>query len=653
MVSFKRLRNLRNASFVRHLVTLPQHFMSSLGTGLYAGQIAVRLAGLGTAVAIGATGALTAAGSLIVGAAGGIVGLVAITAGLLGLAKEHRDNTETLKVIVGSDSQTGQDEKLKMELAKLAYNADRIDEKALGEILYPLHAIEGENLTEKLCNLFGAAYFRSHETMKGYYQIPANTPTPQHLLAVKILEAHTNQKIDWHDVPNNLIQALTKFDTSYNAYLNDLRNDLSQLLDRRTVNKDDSIKFLYDKKHAIAFMNKLSQLPGENLKEKLACLFSINPAESITLKDFISQLNVNELEQTGVNNTKFSNIPHLTRVIRKIAQDQYFDILTLKSKGVDRENPVVKELTAQFKSTLSLIEGEDYHRKLDTIFNVGFWERSSSKFKESAMTHSNTSKALLENPELIPKLLKAKQDFDYDHSDVFFRPLSYLQDFFIAFSGSLTGFGIVTALAAFVGVGIATSGIGLGILIGALASAVIGFGIAYYVRRYTKAYTEGFKKETEFTTALIEKTTEKAKEKNTELALKPTLELAKSNEPRQKVEPQPSPKPAVSQAVESENHLLRQQLAQQQEEIERLRKQVEERATSSAPRPTPESINTAEGVKSSAKTSSSDTFFTPPTTSKIVTTAETGPHASGKRAAPTDEPTSPPPPDHQQRKFDK
>ncbi len=563
MVSFKRLRDLKKVSFIRHLITLPYHMLSSVSTGLYAGQIAVRLAGLATAVAIGTTTALTTTGSLIVSVVGGIVGLVAITVGIMGLASEHSSNTEKLKDIIGSESETGKDHQLKLEVAKLLSNENKIDQNKFGELLFVLQGIEGENITEKLCNLFDIEYNRSMDSMSGNFQVPKGIPTPQQLLGVKIIELRTGNKTDWGNIPDTLVNNINRTNTLYKNHIDKVKIDLASILIRRRVDDEGKTKFEYKKATITEFIETISQLPGDNLKEKLACLYGIDPKYSTNMNELIEKIKEKELPLIG-EETQFNNIRHLYRVVKKIAEDQYYSILLRKSQGVSREDPAMKKLTEQFKKTLSLINGDDYDHKLDSIFDIGPFERSTTEFKKRTLINKETKDALENDPELMSKLLKAKKEFDYDHSTVFFRPFTYMQDLFYAFSGSLTGFGIVTGIAAFVGVGIATSGAGLIILIAAIASAVVGFTIAYLVQRYTRNYSKSFIKETKETTNLLQNATVKAKELNNELENRPA--------PQSDL-PQPQPVPTESLRHRPQFQLERENISQR-ERIEQLENEI-------------------------------------------------------------------------------
>ncbi len=563
MVSFKRLRDLKKVSFARHLITLPYHMMNSASTGIFAGQIAARLAGLATAVVIGTTTALTTTGSLIISIVGGIVGIIAITTGILGLANEHSKNTETLKTIIGSESEPGQDYQLKMEVAKLLSSADQHDQKSLGEILFYLHGIEGENFTEKLCNLFDVEYIRSHDTMGGKYQNPANTPTPQQLLGVKIIELLTTNKTEWRNVPPNLLSNLARAESASSESIKEAKNALKRILNR-TENIQGKKTFKYDYERITDFVENISRLPGDNLNAKIACLYGIDPRYSLDLDDLVRKIKETEPHLILEEHIHFENIHHLNRVMRIVAERQYFSILLSRSQGTSRENAELKKKIDQFKKTLSLIEGDDYDMKIDKILGVSDFERSSTKFKERALLNQETKQAIEGDPALLSKLLEAKKEFDYDHSTVFFRPLSYMQDLFYAFSGSLTGFGLVTSIAAFVGVGIATSGAGFIVLIAAIASALLGFTIAYLVQRYTRNYSNSFKKETDATVELTHNATNKTKELNNDLQKR----LAVS--PR----PKPQEKPPTDALLHLPQFQMEKELKKQREEIEQLKQQL-------------------------------------------------------------------------------
>lgn len=564
MISFKRLRNLRKVSFARHLITLPYHMMSSVSTGLFAGQIAVRLAGLAAAVAIGTTTALTTTGSLIVGIVGGIVGVIAITTGILGLASEHSKNTETLKTIIGSDSEPGQDYQLKCEVAKSLLHASQLDKKKLGELLFYLHGIEGRNLTEKLCNLFDVDYNKQYDSDGGKFQIPKGT-TPQQLISEKIIELLNVDETELKNVRSRLLLNLIAAQASNDNYINHVKKELANLLNRSRVDSQGKKTFEYNKGDTKEFIEIISRLPGDNLNAKIACLYGIDPRYSVDLESLIKEIKFQEPPLVNEPRTQYENIRHLNRVIMKIAEEQYLSILLLKSQGTDRENATLKKEIEQFKKTLSLVEGDDYDQKIENIFNVGPFDRTATKFIERALKNEPIKEKTEADPTLISKLLNAKKEFDYDHSTVFFRPFSYMQDLFYAFSGSLTGFGIVTSIAAFVGVSIATSGAGLIVLLAAIGSAVLGFTIAYLVQRYTKNYSNSFKKETDATNELTQKATEKAKELNNEFQNRQIL--------------QPRPEPLESLPTRDLVHLpqykLERRLQLQQERIEQLERQLQ------------------------------------------------------------------------------
>lgn len=640
MVSFKRLRDLKKVSFVRHLITLPYHMMNSASTGIFAGQIAVRLAGLATAVVIGTTTALTTTGSLIISIVGGIVGIIAITTGILGLANEHSKNTETLKTIIGSDTEPGQDYQLKIEVAKLLSSADQHDPNRLGEILFYLHGIEGENFTEKLCNLFDVEYIRSHDTMRGKFQNPANTPTPQQLLGVKIIDLLTTNKTEWTNVPQNLLSILTKAEHGYQDYISFIKKDLAKILSR-AVDVDEKKQFLYDKNHIQVFIDLISKLPGENLNAKIACLYGVDPKYSSNIDELVEKIRENEPHIITDVRTQFENIRHLNRVVHRIAEQQYLSILLKKSQGADREDSELNRKIGLFKKTLSLIEGDDYDQKIENVFTVDPIER---KLRDEGNKEINDARKL--DPDLSSKLSKAKKEFDYDHSTVFFRPLSYMQDLFYAFSGSLTGFGIVTSIAAFTGVGIATSGIGLIVLIAAIASAVLGFTLAYLVQRYTRNYSNSFKKETDATTELTLNATNKAKELNYDIQNRPAVS--------------PLPKPRETLPTEALIHRQQFQLEKENREArERIRLLEMQLAALEAKSPdtsSPTTESTSQNHQSKLSMFSAQREASQENRNNNLETLPQPPVSdeakSGDKRQANEEPTSPPPPSYKRTHGD-
>ncbi|MBX9585758.1 MAG: hypothetical protein K2X50_00735 [Gammaproteobacteria bacterium] len=578
-----------------------------MSIGLDAGRTAVRLAGLATAVAIGTTTALTTTGSLIVGIVGGFVGLVAITVGIMGLANEHSRNTEKLKEIVGSENETGKDHQLKLELAKLISNANKLDQNKLGELLFVLHGIEGENITEKLCNLFDVEYNRSMDSMGGKFQVPQGLPTPQHLLGVKIIELLTGNKTEWRNVPDGIIDNITRTNIIYNEHIQKVKKELALILNRRKVDSEGKEKFEYNRAKISQFIETIIELPGDNLKEKIASLYSVDPKYSTNMDELIKKIKEKEPFLLNEIPVKFENIRHLNRVIKKMAENTYMQIVLLKSRDITPENLEMIRLTKEFKKMLLLIEGDDYDQKLDAIFNTSPFERSATKFKEIALNHPNTKAALEKKPMLMENLLKAKKEFDADYSSVFFRPFTYLQDLFYAFSGSLTGFGIVTGIAAFVGVGIATSGVGLIILIAALASAVVGFTIAYLVQRYTRSYSKSFNKETNETTDLTQKATAKAKELNNELQNRPA--------------PQPASIP--QQTVPTDSLIRRSQFQLERAQRERIEQLENELRALRSTTPTPK-LEPQEVSNNSQSTASLFSSLKEPTPSDQTTAPQPG-----------------------------
>lgn len=496
-IDFEKLRDLNAttfSNFSRYLTTLPRELMNSLSTGLGAGQTALTLAGAGATTIVTTTGALTVLGSVIMGVVGGVIGAVAITLGVLAMARQFNDHKKRISAVLEKS------ETLKEQLALVAFNAETLTEAELSEFVSSLNPLEGETLTQKLCNLY------------------ATTPDD---LEEKVLATLTT--MGKKNTNASLSRGLAQLQLAYKTQSQAVRADILSLLNRLKIGTFQS-KDPAERQALQAVIQTLTLQPGTHLKEKIASAFGIDSADGLDVAS---------------PNSVFNPVGKLEESIRAEIELQYFDLLaTYNPKGKN-------EALTRFNKNLSLIAGDNYDAKIRNLLQAKPEQLTSTVFKERATTHPTAT---------LKKLIANKAIIDNQKSTQFDNNLGHAEDFFAGFLGGMTGFGIVVGIAAVVGISIATSGIGLIILIAAAAAAAIGFGVALWVRNQSKNNNLKFNKHVDDTESFLSRSTESAKSLNNRAELKAqTTLLAEATEGLAGLE---NTHRATTQALEEANRRL-------------------------------------------------------------------------------------------------
>jgi hypothetical protein len=535
-------------SFLSYLLPVAaKETIGSLSTGLFAANIATNLAALAGAAIVGAAG-VAVAGAITVSVVASVVGAIAITLGIVSLKKEYNRNKKNIEEIVGDNIQDGKVEKLKKSITLLTFDLGLVADgekaeinatgkAALSDLLFSLQAIKGRNLREKLCDLYDVDQNLAEADPLNELFTKMSNKHPMLLAAQGRLTAGFNQlEVAYTTSLNSFTAAVTNI-------VNALENLEPQPGDRANLHH---------------FIEKLNRLPGDNYYEKMACLYASEAGQA--LQEFL------ETEDNGLK-----NIDRLYHALQLEVETQYYELIKLtkeKTAGANAEDITAK--ISAFKKSLSLLEGIDNKAKLDKLFNNKVFERSLVKFEKQARAHAVTSNI----PEAeMPNLTAAKQYIDKElFIDSFKTPLDYAKQYFTAFAGGMTSFGIVTGIAAIVGVSVATSGAGLGVLIGALVFAVVGFSLALWYSNFTKKRDLVLKKSLDTANDTIDTSCEHAERYLHEAANRPQNEdllefdvVADAPEPGRSIAPQ-IPNAHVdrlieqNQFLERENIQLRQQL---------------------------------------------------------------------------------------------
>jgi hypothetical protein len=484
-IDFQKLRRLQETSlknFGGYLWDLPRELMDSLSTGLGAGQTALTLVGAGVATALTTTGALTVLGSMVMGIAGGVTGVIAITLGVLGMVRQFKKNQKEVRDTLRESID------LKKKLAVLAYHCEHLNDADLENIVLGLDGIVGDSLIEKLCNLYEAT--------------PATEEELQKKMRENLEENSAFEKnVEDINVSLTLSAGITRLNTVHKNNIETTQSEVQALMGdlKLNPNKYTDIYARHSADSAINgdpqardrltnLLEKIATQPGLNFKQKIASLFRIEHESNL---------------QTATEEDRFNSLGLLEEAIYKEIECQYFELLTSHSIN-ETADAFHNRFKLTFESKLAFIEGDNYNSKIDKLFNRKTFQSTATLFKARAEKFPRTDKT-------VTNLIAAKKIIDDRESTTMEKFINNAQSVFAGFLGGMTGFGIVVGIAAVVGVSIGTAGIGLAVLAAAAAATVIGVALTLWARKKSREKTDSFSKNIQDTESLIKQSLMEAK----------------------------------------------------------------------------------------------------------------------------------------------
>ncbi len=578
------------------LPSLTNISLNSLSSGLGSANIATSLGALGGIALVGTAG-VTIAGAAAVSAVCGVVALAAVVVGVSSLKKEYETNKAATEAVVGDGIKQGKVKDLKTVIASVAYQLtayDVIESDAIDKMLFSLSSVKGNSLTEKLCDIYGI----DAEALSVKLNPEEKESVIESLLCAKLCAAlPAGENVS----PETINQGLQRLKDGHERSLATFKEQIATVVDQQQPH--DPIEKAIFRQNLQALMKKISQLQGENFHEKLACLHSSNlESASEQGKNFQEYLENEKIDGTNKREA-------LYKIIEKEVETQYFELLVAhKKSSVGLNDLDLSHDIDEFKKSLALIHGIDNKNKMNRLFTEKNWKSYSLRFKEKAKEHL-TKVTVMETPaetddatagmiaieEVKSAVLtdaELKEAKDYIEKQLFagsfMTPADYAKKYFTAFSGGVTGFGLVVGIAALVGVSVGTGGVGLGVLIAALALTAIGFSAAVWYSNHTKKRDLRIKKEIQSADNIITKTCEHANNFIKE------AEAVLHNQPMEKTDSLLLKAPEFTPLNEEEQELVRlnRQIHELQAEIIQLKTQPQPaEGTSQPPQPGPAPSN--------------------------------------------------------------
>ena len=265
-INFRELRKITGIGWRDFLWDLPKKLIGSMVIGLTGGLRVIQVGGLIAGLAT-AAGAVTALGLTIIGIAGGVFTALAISVGMYSLVKQSRARAKRIDIVVGKN---GTINDLKKQIALLAKNLSLKyedmrpeDRTSLNKLLFSLHIIEGDTITDKLHDLYGLTDDQNLVTEMS-----------------KVLNDQTD--------PEVIGSGLRLLNREYEASLESIKSTVHALLKNMAKMKypdiDDETRLTMRD-----LIQTLSQLPGNTFYEQLGSLYGLNETDSKDLKKILAQ----------------------------------------------------------------------------------------------------------------------------------------------------------------------------------------------------------------------------------------------------------------------------------------------------------------------------------------------------------------------------